>query len=44
MIPTKPDRSQARFWDWPICADRYWDGDDDFVIYDDPDHAGWYRL
>jgi hypothetical protein len=31
-------------WDWPVCADWCWDCDDDFVIYDDPDHVGWYML
>lgn len=31
-------------WDWPICADWCWDCGDDYVIYDDPDHIGWYLL
>lgn len=31
-------------WDWPICADWCWDCGDDFVVYDDPDHIGWYML
>ena len=31
-------------WDWPICADWCWDCGDDFVVYEDPDHAGWYML
>jgi len=31
-------------WDWPICADWCWDCGDDFVVYDDPDHPGWYLL
>jgi len=31
-------------WDWPICADWCWDCGDDFAIYDDVDHVGWYLL
>jgi len=31
-------------WDWPICADWCWDCGDDFVVYEDPDHIGWYML
>lgn len=31
-------------WDWPICADWCWDCGDDFVIYNDPDHLGWYLI
>jgi len=31
-------------WDWPLCADWCWDCGEDFVIYDDPDHPGWYLL
>jgi hypothetical protein len=31
-------------WDWPICADWCWDCADDFVVYEDSDHAGWYML
>lgn len=50
------DRNQRRFWfpggfffevaiwDWPICADWCWDCGDDFTIYEDPDHIGWYLL
>jgi hypothetical protein len=31
-------------WDWPLCSDWCWDCGDDFVVYDDPDHIGWYLL
>jgi hypothetical protein len=35
---------EVAVWDWPICADWCWDCGDDFVIYEDPDHIGWYLL
>jgi hypothetical protein len=31
-------------WDWFVCADWCWDCGDDFLVYEDPDHAGWYLL
>jgi len=31
-------------WDWPICEDWCWDCGDDFVVYEDSDHDGWYLL
>lgn len=35
---------QVASWDWPLCADWCWDCGDDFVVYEDPDHIGWYLL
>ena len=31
-------------WDWPLVADWCWTCGDDFIVYDDPDHVGWYLL
>ena len=31
-------------WDWPIFADWCWDCGDDFAVYEDVDHVGWYLL
>jgi hypothetical protein len=32
-------------FDWDAAADWCWTcGADDFVVYDDPDHVGWYML
>jgi hypothetical protein len=31
-------------WDWPLFADWCWDCGDDFIVYEDPDHIGWYIL
>lgn len=35
---------QVASWDWALCADWCWDCGDDFVVYEDPDHIGWYLL
>lgn len=36
---------QVADWDWAQCAAWCWTcGADDFVVYDDPDHPGWYLL
>jgi len=31
-------------WDWANCVDWCWNCGDDFVVYEDPDHIGWYML
>lgn len=31
-------------WDWDVAADWCWDCGDDFTVYDDPDHPGWYLV
>jgi len=31
-------------WDWPLCSDWCWNCGDDFVVYEDSDHIGWYLL
>ncbi|HEX5855345.1 MAG TPA: hypothetical protein VFZ57_06960 [Thermoanaerobaculia bacterium] len=31
-------------WDWPMCVDWCWDCGNDFVVYEDTDHVGWYLL
>jgi hypothetical protein len=35
---------QVADWDWATCADWCWTCGDDFVVYEDPDHDGWYLL
>jgi hypothetical protein len=31
-------------WDWSVCSDWCWNCGNDFVVYEDPDHVGWYLL
>jgi hypothetical protein len=31
-------------WDWHEAADWCWTCGDDFAVYEDPDHIGWYML
>lgn len=31
-------------WEWDECADWCWTCANEFVIYIDPDHDGWYLL
>jgi hypothetical protein len=31
-------------WDWPLAVDWCWTCGDDFVVYEDVDHIGWYML
>lgn len=31
-------------WDWPIWSKWCTDCGDDFVVYSDPDHKGWYLV
>jgi len=31
-------------WDWAVCSDWCWNCGDDFVVYEDTDHVGWYLL
>ncbi len=35
---------QIATWDWPYCTNWCWNCGNNFVVYDDPDHPGWYLL
>jgi hypothetical protein len=35
---------QIADWDWPLAADWCWNCGDDFAVYEDPDHPGWYLV
>jgi hypothetical protein len=35
---------QIASWDWDFAASWCWDCGDNFVVYDDPDHPGWYLV
>jgi hypothetical protein len=36
---------EVALWDWPLCEDWCWEcAGEDFVVYDDLDHPGWYLL
>ena len=35
---------QIASWDWGLAADWCWDCAEDFVVYEDPDHDGWYLV
>lgn len=53
---TRINANLHRFWfpggfyfevapeDWPLCVDWCWNCGDDFVVYQDSDHIGWYLL
>lgn len=35
---------QVPAWDWALAEDWCWNCGEDFVVYEDPDHPGWYLL
>lgn len=35
---------QVAPWEWSLSSNWCWNCGDDFVVYDDPNHAGWYLL
>jgi hypothetical protein len=35
---------QIAAWDWPVATDWCWNCGDNFVVYEDPDHPGWYLV
>jgi len=35
---------QVPDWEWEFSTEWCWNCGDDFVLYEDPDHSGWYLL
>ena len=35
---------QIAYWDWPYCSNWCWTCGDEYLIYLDPDHYGWYLI
>lgn len=35
---------QIAAWDWPLFGDWCWDCGEDFVVYEDSTHPGWYLV
>lgn len=35
---------QIADFDWALASDWCWDCGDDFTVYEDPDHPGWYLV
>ena len=35
---------QIASWDWRLASDWCWTCADNYVVYDDPDHDGWYLV
>jgi hypothetical protein len=35
---------QVAYWDWSYCSNWCWTCGDEYLIYLDPDHYGWYLI